>query len=649
MRKDSRVGVRWLIWAGVSGVLVGCATSAAQAPLSGSASAATPPAISGEFAEQGTFVDHGVPKAVVLWLRVPAPGRDIPLLATLLGFSSLPDPSEVLAQKLGALGRSVDLSRPLDWTFGFEDQPGASVLAASVVNLNTFLAQTRGDFRITHKSRGRWRIEPKAKPAEGVWECELWHAAPPVGARLVCGSDALAIEEQGGFLLAAARISVDRANVHAEVPGSAALLALQKQETTDKLAAPAAGKDDAAEALGRRWVTDLVRDLGGISWDLTLRQASVDISQVLRFSRADSMLSASLSGRDGEPKPVPEAFWRLPNDSDVAFYSEGAEPERMRRTGATWLHDLLGVIIAESKYSYPSAVVDGWERALRGTLLRGGAFEIAHGGDLDRAARALQDAADHASDRAGSADPVLKKARAQLGGWTLLGIADDSQAYLQALREVLRVATDGDKYPLKKGATPPTAEQSTHYLSERPLQASSGLPREALHIVLRSEPNPKYRASKGKEPVPSASTYHVIAVADSAQHLWLAISTDEAQAVARLRAVLAPDPAKTLGASDELRQFAKQRIVGLGFGTLAGLSGLSVSADSKLEVLESQQKLKGIRVLPKAGRTRMPIWVTRTPLGNGERRIAVNLRLTPDALGDLVQTFFLGDDDSEGE
>jgi len=655
MTQDFRLGLRWSVSLCVSCALAACAASSGQTPRSGAAQDGAAP--SGEFAEVGSFADHGVPKGVVVWLRVPAAGRDIPLLGTLMGLGSMLDPSEVLANKLGAsLSRAVDLSRPMDMTVsGIDDGPVRLALVAGIANLNVFLEQIRTDFRVVHQARGRWRIVPQQKPAPDTLGCELWHAPKPVGARLVCATSPELIEAQGEFFMAAARTSVDRANFHAELPGAAAQFALKKgaeEEDRKQAGIKEDPGDSAARAMGRKFVTDFARDLSGISWDLTLQRDSVEISQVIGFSQAESLLSTSLSGRVGSPKPVPEAYWHLPSDSDLSLYSEGAEPGPMRRLVASGIQTLMAAAAADNEFEVPAAVMDQMGQIMGSLLLRGGAFELAYGQDLDRAERALSEAAEHAADRgprSGSADPALKKAQAQLGGWAVLGLEDDSHAYLQALREALRLAADKTKYPRKKGAKATPPSPSKHSFRELPLSPAAGLPAAALHLVVRSEPNPKYVAAKGKEPALPPSAYHVIAVPDAAQHVWLAISSDEAVALARMRAVLTPDPEKTLGKSAELKQLAKQPLAGIGFATFAGVSGLSLSAESKAKVLESRETLKNLWALPKRGATRIPIWITRAQSAKGERRIAVNLRLTPDAIGDAVATFLAQASDSGEE
>ena len=122
-----------------------------------------------------------MPSGVLLWVRVPAPGRDIPLLGTLLGVGSF-DPSEVASSKLGqALSRAVDLSKPVDLTTsGLDDGPMRVALAAGILDLDRFLGQVSGEFDVVHKSQGRWQLVPKAKARPGALVCELWHAACPV-------------------------------------------------------------------------------------------------------------------------------------------------------------------------------------------------------------------------------------------------------------------------------------------------------------------------------------------------------------------------------------------------------------------------------------------------------------------------------------
>ncbi|HYP75362.1 MAG TPA: hypothetical protein VER12_05400 [Polyangiaceae bacterium] len=646
--------VGWLSTVLMLGILGGCGTNAAQAPLSSPAVGAQV-ASSSELSELGSFADPAVPNGVVIWLRVPAPGRDIPLLGTLIGVQAVIDPAELLSDKLGAsLSRTVDLSKPVDLTTsGLDDGAGSIVLAAGIFDAETFLSQVSRDFQVVHQSQGRWRLVPKAKPSPETLACELWHAPAPVGARLVCATQASLIGQQGPFLLAAARTRVDGANFHAEIPGSAARELLRKsaeEETKQKESSASENQSArAGRALGQQWVNDWGRDLGGLSCDLTLQRDSVELSEAIVLLHSDSVLSTAFSGRLGAPKPVPQAFWQLPSDSDAALYSEGAEQEPMRRQGAALINGLRRAMESDGEYDYPPAVLDQLEHSLEGLFLRGGAFELAYGRDLDRAARALNAAADQAQDRgarSGSADPALKKAQGQLGGWALIGLEDDSRTYLQSLRDSLKFAAQTGKYPRRKGAKPTPPSASSHTFRVLPLPTSAGLPPDSVHVGIRVVPDAKYLASKAKPAPPAPSEYHVFGVADAAQHLWFALSSDEALALSRLRAVLNPDPERTLAASADLRQLAKQPVTGLGFGSLAAFSGLSLSADSKAAVLDSRATVRQLWTLPKRGSTRMPIWITRSQSGATQRRIAVNLRLTPDALGDVLALLLTNSSDS---
>ena len=322
----------------------------------------------------------------------------------------------------------------------------------------------------------------------------------------------------------------------------------------------------------------------------------------------------------------------------------------MRRQAASLIHELRVAMDTNGELESPPDQLDQFEHTLARLILRGGAFELAYGRDLNQAARALDEAAEHAADRgprSGSGDPALKKAQSQLGAWVLLGIEDDSRAYLQALRDALRFATDKTPHPRKKSVKQSAPSPSSWYFQEVPLAASGGLPADTLHFVARFEPNPKYLASKAKPAAPAPSAYHLIAVADGAQHLWLAVASDEALAFAKLRALLRPEPAKTLGASEELRQLAKQPVAGLGFASLAALNGFGLSADSKDKVRSSRYVLKQLWGLPKRGSTRMPLWITRGKGSAGQRRIAYNVRFTPDAIADLLATFMGPGSDAE--
>ncbi len=586
--------------------------------------------------EAQAFADPGVPAGVVIWLRAPAPARDIPILGSVMGIGALIDPSDVLTRKLGPrLSRAIDSSLPADFTVsGFEDDNSGMVLVTGIDDLHTFIGAVAADYEFMHVATGRWHMKRKM-PLDGALECEVWQAPAPVGARLLCASQPQLIEAQGPFFMSAARSQVDHANLHAEMSGAAMAMAVKKGAESDgKL-----GDSDerAGSAMGRQFVTDAVNDMRSLSWDLTLQHDSVELAQVLRFAKSESLFSVAVSGRSGAVQPVPEAFWRLPLDGDVAFYSEGAEPEPMRRVGARLFDGFNQIALQEGDEVIPIEILSQIEKVEQGLFLRGGAWQLAYGQDLTRASDALNAAAKATSGTSKGVDAALTKAEAALGGWALLGLDDDSRGFVDALRSGLGIARLS--FPHRKGAKPSPPSSTTETFGEIPIKPASHLPSGSLHFMVTSKPNPKFVAPHDGSGAVPRMTVHFVIVPDSAQHVWVGIARDEASAIARVQGVLTPDAQKTLGADSELRELAKAPVSGLGYGTLAGLTGMTLSAKSKADMLKSRRSLSGLWALPKQGASHVPFWISRNPSGADERRVALTVRLRPDAIGDVLQNF----------
>ena len=71
--------------------------------------------------------------------------------------------------------------------------------------------------------------------------------------------------------------------------------------------------------------------------------------------------------------------------------------------------------------------------------------------------------------------------------------------------------------------------------------------------------------------------------------------------------------------------------------TLASFVGLSLSAESQQDLVDSRQLLSLLWATAGKGRTEMPLWVTADGGGSTPRRVSLNVRLPPAAIADLLQ------------
>jgi len=343
---------------------------------------------------------------------------------------------------------------------------------------------------------------------------------------------------------------------------------------------------------------------------------------------------------------VPDALWRLPADSELAFYSEGADKEPLRKAWAAWAPGFLQGISLDDVVT--PAQMSELEQALESTMFRGGAWELAYGQDLTRSAEALDEGAKRlpsGTPKPSKLEPELARVNDQLGGWFLLGLEDDPRVLLDSLRHGLTV---GNK-PLKrrKDAPPDVPSPSEGRTREAALKNPGALPPGAVHFVYQSRPNKKYvPPADGTKPTPPPATLHLIAVPDGSQ-LWISAAHDEASASNRLRALLAAEPNKELGADAALRGLATTPPSALGFATIAGFVGLSLSANSPKDLLDSKKTLSNVLFIPGKGETRMPVWVTADGGGATPRRVSLNVRLPPAAIADLLSLAMSGMGGSE--
>src|ERR1700761_5261637 len=86
----------------------------------------------------------------------------------------------------------------------------------------------------------------------------------------------------------------------------------------------------AGEKLGHDEAFGMFNAIQSTSFDLTLHDDSVEVSQQLEIGPADGFLARMLAGRAGPHPLVPNAFWSLPSDSELALYSEGIDEPALR-------------------------------------------------------------------------------------------------------------------------------------------------------------------------------------------------------------------------------------------------------------------------------------------------------------------------------
>ncbi len=156
------------------------------------------------------------------------------------------------------------------------------------------------------------------------------------------------------------------------------------------------------------------------------------------------MMTVLQCAKPSDPRPLPEAFWRLPTDTDVAFFSQGTTPEVMKPLGAQLMHDLLTSIPEDE---VPASAHGELTRAMSTLFFTGGPLLLAHGHDRAAAEKALGGLFAIPWERGKKPSPALEKAqraaRSSLQGWTLAHVDEPPSRWYGGLRELGRVSGQG--------------------------------------------------------------------------------------------------------------------------------------------------------------------------------------------------------------
>lgn len=556
-------------------------------------------------------------------LRELAAWRDLLPAHTVFGQLASHGAAAVAMSVLGSLGEHVDVGAPLDVAILDESDGGGPPFVASVVLRDAGEAQRKAaaDFEFVPLPDGSVAVKPR-RGAKNVGlvarfelACAILRGGAPRAAHLVCAGDRERLAQAGPYLARTVALEPAGDGLQVEIPEAA---------LGRKLAAYTAGDedgddgDDAADgamdrshAAGRRMAKALVGQFAGdfskIALGASASPSGVAIGLDLRFRSLRSPLSVALVGTRGQG--VPDTFWKMPADADLALYFPGAPPATLR--GAfepIWTE--LGEILPDD---------DGVQREtwrafasrMKDLFFTGGPLLVAHG-----------PAAAPAKAPARAADPKKQHqaARAAAAGWTLFGAPEPASKWVTGLQGLL---TLDEKAGSKKaggakggaGATKKKAHRDRSTYRVLKIAASEKLPAGSLHFVIRTTPEPGYTPAAGGEPPLEAAYEEHVFVAGSEEHTWIALSENEALARAKVREALAPDGAGLAGRA-ELAPIRALPPGGVGFVTLRGVLALDDGADTPAQLAAAQAEQQALAALPSAGLA--PMFVSSSPVQEGE-------------------------------
>lgn len=577
------------------------------------------------------------PEGVTVWARVRSPAKDFPAIAR-LGIAddnaktAFENPAFVVATFVGQrIARAVDFEAPMDVLLADGGMSNASIA------LRPIQGSVPAELDRKELESGRFLLEPKGNSAAQFQRCELWRT-PSSGERIVCAADEERVVASARFLLARSESAPLRSSFRLEFSGKLLREGMQKRMAEKRREA---GRESSAENLGGRFVESIVAGIRSLITELDIGKSGVEGS--LEFTFKGSGVASNLASWFGpeRARAVPDAFFKVPEDSELALIFAGVEHRTGEAPMRAFLREFLDAVWADVEITEQER--QDYESATFAVLPNDGRSVLAFGHDIERA-RELGERVEAAESR-GKKPNALELARLDeaLAGWALIGVEADPARFLEELRRALELYQKPAP-PKKKpgtqgasgGADDPKLTRSKVKIAPK---TPADLPKGSLHAVDEIRPNPDYRPPPdGSKPVPIPHDVHIVAVPDGSV-VWISIARDEKVAVARARAQLATKRGGS-GLNAELRRRFGNRTVMSASLTFGGLNTLELDGETPASRSDSSVVLARLLALPNRGRTPIPAWVDVTRVGAGDAwSVKVQSNVSLPALLDIVKWY----------
>ncbi|WP_438021379.1 hypothetical protein WMF18_20885 [Sorangium sp. So ce315] len=531
------------------------------------------------------------------------------------------EPEALLETALGpALVDVVDLGKPIDVAVLGTADPRL-VMSLSVPERE--MSRVHDRF-VLEERRGMLRVKGVREGARGLDEgalprvCAFEPGDRSGGARLLCADDIEDIQATAPYLVEVVGREPLDADVRIEITGRAVVEAMEST--------PAADDDSHSGRMGRDLAEGLFRDLESVSLDVTSARPDVDVRVGLRFASRRSPLALAVAPATAQDAAPPPAFFRLPRDTALAFYTQGASRAELAPLREAVYRGLREDMIGEG---YDAAGLERFVDGLGALTFTGGPLVIGSGGDRAAAEKAL---ADYSGGE--GAARARKVARRALQSWFLIAVEEPAQTWITGVKELIQIGDELDRQKARaeaagKGGPPNGAASKDNEATDVVVaRAPAALPAGTLHVEMRSRPLTK--------DAPPAHTSHLYVV-PAGQRTWIGIGEDDATVVDRLR--IATDPGRderTLGAVPGLDALWQRGALAGGLFSLAGFMMLAASGDTPEELDEAAKEFDGLAKLPARGAIAMPLAITSEALGSGAARLDAHVRMSPAAARDVI-------------
>jgi hypothetical protein len=563
---------------------------------------------------------------------------------------------ELLGEALGKsidkkqLGAVVALDAPVHVVVALDTSSRRSnPIAAFSVGLSSLeraKGAVEGTAPLTEMMPGMWKIGGKERSSSS---CAIAASAGSTPARLLCGDRDKDLAALGPYLARTLPAAApDGRDLHGEVrfvPLSDKFGGLARQQLRGlpilaqselSIGEPKFDKALVEAANGiQDELTALIGDADKLTFDVGVDpRTCLTATGAVELRGKTSWLAGAISDGADRAGAPPALFWRLPKESEVAFFARGADPARYA-TPLKTLRALLDGWLTKENIGKPAdrkALVDLIDMPLKKETT-----SVSASGHVD--------ATPVKGDKA-SPQQMLDGMLGSWIGWTLVGVDEGPDTMTKYLKDLVAVYNrPGLIGPLKKELR----DDAKLLPTVKTVPAPKELGKSSLDIEIKFKdipaPNDGFApAAAGKAaPRPKTLTFtmHVLLMGED-KVTWVAFGTDRADLVKHLSAVKtgAPD-AGTLATRPGIEQLKGGKMMSGGFLTMApltrafssGVSYFSQALGGGGAPPEVREIMNILNNLPHKAES--PIFLTSQARGGNAPRGEISFNLTKPALEDL--------------
>ncbi len=509
-----------------------------------------------------------MPESVVLLVHVPHAATTGDTVSEWAGQQLEID--SVLAEMVGErISKVVDLESPSDLVVTAQDRGARRdpemrfAVSLSVKNFDAAKSTLQTEYGLLPIGNGAFEITRTGSHRhDGDSDFRVCALAPGLGGgRIVCSHDATSRDAMLPYLTrGTSGLSSIKSDFHLEArPGPFRELVKRERASITQSASRFMGGGRDLRALWESAVADLADgflDADGATIDANIDAKAAVADMKITAKGSHALVTRLLTGHPERAEPVPATFLRLPQESDIAVFSHGLDPDQIAGPRDELVKAVDAALETENKVG--PADRKAFTDALAHTAdLFALPMVYARGVDFAKAIPAvngLTESSDAAKIRAGLE---------QAAGWDVFGVEGPPATITSVFKDWTAVLA-------RPAISTAMGSDSPKW---RVAGASRGAPPGSVHLTMTYahedyDWTQSQSGGKPKKRPPITLVLHTLIVPDQSR-AWIVSALDEATAVAKAKSILAGQA--TLASREGLDALKSARLNAGGFVTPRGV------------------------------------------------------------------------------